>query len=412
MIITFRRLHSILMAVGVMLVASCSSDDVISDGGNANDGYIGTSGTIAALEFDDTRSSQVFSSTGMTFSWEDGDAIRIYPKFLDNGEQPFTSAETAPGLQLTLIPGSLTTVSDGKVRGNFGVDGERYVLNMDGSLGKSTEYLTIYPDNDKTPEQGYTAIPVDYTGQTQASNVKLGYYNTGDEEDSEKYMASERAASAHLGDYDYLYGAATQSADGNTHFEFQHLQATIRLYMEVPEPENPQIFDSLMILHNFDSSSTLYKFTTRGTLNLETQTLTPTVQPKTVSLKLGANGFDLRDYNEDTDEYSATYSDEYKRNGKYYIVAYMELYPVDMTLDNILTPTLYLCGHRGEGQNEVRTYYKASLSKKKILAGKAYQWTTTPDDEEPITFEILTVQQWEEETGYNNGDEGRGTENW
>ena len=61
---------------------------------------------------------------------------------------------------------------------------------------------------------------------------------------------------------------------------------------------------------------------------------------------------------------------------------------------------------------KVRTFYKAMLTKRNLLAGKAYQWTTTPDEEEPITFEVLSVQQWEEETGFTNGDKGNGTQDW
>jgi hypothetical protein len=64
------------------------------------------------------------------------------------------------------------------------------------------------------------------------------------------------------------------------------------------------------------------------------------------------------------------------------------------------------------GGEKVRTYYKAKLTKKNLRAGYVYQWTTTPDEEQPITFEVLTVQQWEEETGFTNSDEGKGTKDW
>jgi len=401
---TLKNLHSLFVAVLVCMLASCSSDDVLVTG---EEKYIGTTGTITPVEFDDTRSSLVFSSTGMTFSWEEGDSIRIYPKYV-GGTQTFGSAEAAPSVGLTLIPGSLTGFESGKITGHFGVDGKRYILNMEGT----SDYLTIYPDKKNLPVLGYTEIPIDYTGQKQKSNVKIGYYNTGDPENDALYMASEREASSHLGDYDYMYGNATQREDGSTHFVFKHLQATVRFYMEVPQPEVTQVFDSIMILHNFETSAEARKFTTNGTLNLETEDFTWGEQPRTLTLKFGDEGFDLRDYNESTGEYSAGYSDDYKRNGKYYIIAYMEMFPVELILDNILKPTLYLLGHKMVNGEKVRTFYKAMLTKRNLLAGKAYQWTTTPDEEEPITFEVLSVQQWEEETGFTNGDKGNGTQDW
>ena len=85
--------------------------------------------------------------------------------------------------------------------------------------------------------------------------------------------------------------------------------------------------------------------------------------------------------------------------------------------EHITNPTLYLCGHRGEGNDRVDTYYKAELLKKNLKAGKAYQWSSEVSEDEPITFTEITVQQWEEETGYtNNGadgkTEGSGTNKW
>lgn len=135
---TLKNLHSLFVAVLVCMLASCSSDDVLVTG---EEKYIGTTGTITPVEFDDTRSSLVFSSTGMTFSWEEGDSIRIYPKYV-GGTQTFESAEEAPSVGLTLIPGSLTGFESGKITGHFGVDGKRYILNMEGT----SDYLTIYPD--------------------------------------------------------------------------------------------------------------------------------------------------------------------------------------------------------------------------------------------------------------------------
>ena len=59
-----------------------------------------------------------------------------------------------------------------------------------------------------------------------------------------------------------------------------------------------------------------------------------------------------------------------------------------------------------------RKCYKATLSKMKFEAGKHHQWSVAnaPEDA-PITFQEITIQEWEEGTGFTNTD-GVGTEDW
>ena len=59
-----------------------------------------------------------------------------------------------------------------------------------------------------------------------------------------------------------------------------------------------------------------------------------------------------------------------------------------------------------------RKCYKATLSKLKLEAGKHHQWSvaSAPEDE-PITFEEITIQQWADGPGFTN-DNGTGTEDW
>ena len=59
-----------------------------------------------------------------------------------------------------------------------------------------------------------------------------------------------------------------------------------------------------------------------------------------------------------------------------------------------------------------RKCYKATLSKLKLEAGKHHQWSvaSAPEDE-PITFEEITIQQWADGPGFTNED-GIGTEDW
>ncbi len=59
-----------------------------------------------------------------------------------------------------------------------------------------------------------------------------------------------------------------------------------------------------------------------------------------------------------------------------------------------------------------RKYYKATLSKLDCNAGKHHQWSVAnaPEDA-PITFEEISIQEWEEGPGFTNG-EGDGTGEW
>jgi len=399
---TLKNSYSIFAAALMMLFASCSSDTVLTDSGVDNGGeeeIVGVTGTIPVMKFDDTRSSLVFSSTGMTFSWDEGDQIRVYPKLTDPDAQAFSSESLAPPLILTLMPGTIATKEGVSVTGQFGnAEGERVILEAQGT----TDYLTFSPANPKAvegeiPETGYDEIPVSYLNQKQASNVKMGYYG----KDNDVYMASEKAASAHLGAYDYLHGEATQTSNGSTHFVFNHLQSTVRFYMKVPE-NALQVFDKIMLYCKHDITNR--HFTTEGHFNIGTKTFTKNSEADVLTLQFGDEGFDLN--GEDKADYY------YADKGFYVIVAYMEVYPVDLVEEHIRKPTLYLCGHRIIEGKRYETYYKAELTKKNLKAGYAYQWSSEVDEEEPITFTEITVQQWEEETGYNNGENGSGTNVW
>lgn len=404
-----KNILTLTAAVLCLALVACSSDDVLEAGG-VDAGYDGTSAIIPSIEFEDlSRSSLVLEGGKMKFSWQDDDRIAIYPVYKEGAGQDFADGEN-PLQILQFLSGTARDAEDNIV-GSFGQNGEKVKL----FTKNTSEYYAWSPyenaAHNKAPEILDSPMKMNFTGQTQAQNVEIGYKG-GD--DNALYLASEANASAHLGKYDYLYAKATQAPTGYTLFEFKHLQATVRFYMEVPQPETMQVFDSIMVLHNFATNSEERKFTTKGEFDLATQTFNYIEQPRTVTLKFGEEGFDLRDYDASTDTYSTTYSDKYKlkSNGKYYIIAYMQMYPVNMIHDDILLPTLYLLGHKMVDGEKVRTYYKAKLTKKNLRAGYVYQWTTTPDEEQPITFEVLTVQQWEEETGFTNGDEGKGTQDW
>ena len=377
--------------------------------------------TKPSLESGDASRSALFLKDGkMMFEWRDTDKIAVYPMYKEGANQDFNSI--GESMMKKLMYRRSTTNSVDLDKAEFSINDEKYILDV-----KNTrDYVAWAPllegpafTNRIVPELGYTEMPVVYNGQIQASNVEMGHYVTTDDTEMAAYMASEKAASAHLGTFDYLYAQGNQGMTGYTCFNFSHLQATIRFYMVIPEPDKPQEFDSLIIYHKHDAGDIAgYNFVTKGRFNLDTKSMTVDEIASKLTLKLGTEteGMDLIDHEVGSDT-EGEYKSVYKRGDRYFLIAYMQMYPVNITMDNMQKPTLYLCGHTGsEATGDLKkNFYKARLDKKNILAGKWYQWATSLDEDQPIEFEVVSVQEWEaDDTFYNtvNKQEGQGTQDW
>ena len=414
-----KNIFTYLTVVAVMLLVSCSSDSIVADGEMILEE--GTMATKPSLESGDASRSALFLKDGkMMFEWRDTDKIAVYPMYKEGTNQDFDGIDQS--MMKKLMYRRSTTNSVDLDKAEFSINGEKYILDV-----KNTrDYVAWAPllegpafANRRVPELGYTEMPVVYNGQIQASNVEMGHYVTTDDTEMAAYMASEKAASAHLGTFDYLYAQGNQGATGYTCFNFSHLQATIRFYMVIPEPDKPQVFDSLIIYHKHDAGDIAgYNFVTKGRFNLDTKSMTVDEIASKLTLKLGTEteGMDLIDH-EVGSETEGEYKSVYKRGDRYFLIAYMQMYPVNITMDNMQKPTLYLCGHTGsEATGDLKkNFYKARLDKKNILAGKWYQWATSLDEDQPIEFEVVSVQEWEaDDTFYNtvNKQEGQGTQDW
>ncbi|MBR4269569.1 MAG: hypothetical protein IKQ47_07295 [Prevotella sp.] len=414
-----KNIFTYLTVVAVMLLVSCSSDSIVADGEMILEE--GTMATKPSLESGDASRSALFLKDGkMMFEWRDTDKIAVYPMYKEGTNQDFNSIDES--MMKKLMYRRSTTNSVDLDKAEFSINDEKYILDV-----KNTrDYVAWAPllegpafTNRIVPELGYTEMPVVYNGQIQASNVEMGHYVTTDNTEMAAYMASEKAASAHLGTFDYLYAQGNQGMTGYTCFNFSHLQATIRFYMVIPEPDKPQVFDSLIIYHKHDAGDIAgYNFVTKGRFNLDTKSMTVDEIASKLTLKLGTEteGMDLIDHEVGSDT-EGEYKSVYKRGDRYFLIAYMQMYPVNITMDNMQKPTLYLCGHTGsEATGDLKkNFYKARLDKKNILAGKWYQWATSLDEDQPIEFEVVSVQEWEaDDTLYNtvNKQEGQGTQDW
>ena len=87
----------------------------------------------------------------------------------------------------------------------------------------------------------------------------------------------------------------------------------------------------------------------------------------------------------------------------------MMIAPID--LSDAEDISIYLKGHIGNN-----TYYyksKGELKKPNLTANMFYQWTSADNNGDPaIIFDHISVQEWERDVIYSNGEEGSGTGNW
>lgn len=410
-----KNIFTYLAVAAMTLFVSCSSDSIIADGENV----ILEEGTMAskpALESgDETRGTLYLENAMMRFDWNEGDKIAVYPLYKPGTGQDIKAISESHVQVLTYLQN--VDGGSGLSKAEFSSNGEKFVLNV-----KNTKDFVAWApclsgkgfEDRVVPELGYTEMPVTYENQIQSANVEMGHYVPTKSDEMALLLASEKRASAHLGNYDYLYAQAEQAGTGYTCFTFSHVQATVRFYMQIPESENPQVFDSLVIYHKFEAPGREGdNFVEKGTFSLETQRMTVDKKTNKLKLKLGTEteGMDLIDHE------TGKYKSIYKRGDRYFLIAYMQMYPVNITMDAMHEPTLYLYGHTGTKaeDNLKHTYYKARLAKKNIEAGKWYQWATTLDEEQPIQFEVVNVEEWKaDDTFYNtvNKQEGQGTQDW
>lgn len=267
----------------------------------------------------------------------------------------------------------------------------------------NSQYVAYMP-YDANHSVNYTNIPVSYTGQRQTKPVDFSnYWNNKTDAD---YKVSQQDASAHLSQYDYLCGGVTTSDDnGSILFDLKRMGAIVRFWIRI-NPKKNFVYDELQLVNKSK------EFITEATMNAEAKTLTPTATGKShvMTLKLGEEnvGFDMTDQTNDGTKSTTPFYDWY--NGKYtgYIMAYMMLAPIDLQGDDVENCELYLVAH--ERGTENKHYFKATgLSKPNLQQNSFYKWTIVPEEDNPIEFSDITVEEWREGTTFENNGAGTGT---
>lgn len=186
---TFRQILSVTLFSTVMLCA-CTNE---TEDSSVENEYV-NSVRVSVERFKDdlptTRTNHILTSTGLDVQWAEGDALGIYPIGGDQVKFPLSSGSASAFAYF---------------------DGGAWKLRS------GVQYAAYYPFSKDNYTISQTAIPVNYTGQTQNGN------NT----------------TSHLGAYDFLACAAsTPNANGEINLQMKHLGAILRFQLTMPKADS------------------------------------------------------------------------------------------------------------------------------------------------------------------------------
>lgn len=362
----------ILFAIAAMMT-SCSQD-VIEDSAFHGDEV---SATLPELDYGNvkTRSALVYdyNDRKMHFTWESGDKIGVFAVNDD--------ASRRQQVQFNLTKGA------GSIAGGF-VSSDESVQTIE----KDKQYIAFRP---YSKEDDYSALDVIYSGQKAKAFPKMKYFpfKGNADKDEGKYNESEKAASAHLSTTDYMASLPTKAEqDGHCAFEFKRIGAVVRFYLKSPRA---MVYDGIQLV------APGKKFVLTGILEADKRTIEPVSTSSAMELEFSPK-LEMRT------EVSSSAADYYY-NGAGYIVSYMMIAPIDLRDAGEIS--IYLKGHDDNG-----TYYfksQGELEKPNLTANMFYQWTSGDNNGDPaIIFDHISVQEWERDVIYSNGEEGTGTSTW
>lgn len=359
-----------LLAIAA-LMASCSQDVIEGDAVYEGEVYA----TLPELlDGNVTRSALVYnySEKKMHFAWDSGDKIGVFA--INN------DAARRQQIQYDLKKGA------GTMAGSF----DSYDTDVQADIKKNQSYLAFRP---YSKIGNYAKLDVKYDEQTAKAYPKMKYFpfpgNVNPDANADKYNASEAAASAHLTDADYMVAPpVVASVDHHCAFEFKRIGAVVRFYLKSPQP---MVYDGIQLVAKNK------QFVLTGMLDAQKRIISP-VTTSTAMFLTFSSPLDLTNT-----------SSEYYYNGSGYIVSYMMIAPIDLTDAEDIS--IYLKGHIGNN-----TYYfksQGELQKPNLTANMFYQWTSGDNNGDPaIVFDYISVQDWERDVIYSNGEGGTGTGTW
>ena len=470
-----KKIFTYITLMVAVLFTACTDDDIAQSSTQSSLDDLGavTGTMVSSAEFEEgpgdiariSSKSQLYYdriNNKLKFTWVTGDLIGIFPE----GE---AVADQDDQFAFVLDSSTPLSVQDSYVSGVFEPNdkGAAYPIQV------TKKYYSYFPykvQNEVTGNFTYNAVPVSFKGQTQAVNEQMDYYwqalygeEAAKETSKESFLESEKAATAHLAAYDYMIADATSTAAAHVHLNYSHMASIVRFYMMTPVAANPGLFIDSLQVYNGDAN-----FTLDATMNIVEKTLTPTKTSHVVSLKFEPS-IDMTNNSDDSKPTYHYWDRDYNTDG--YIMAYMMLAPIDLKQDAVGNSTLYMLARQPKyytTASEYNTYYgteldndafaaltqaqkmkvykdvtaynaakepditaeafaalpvdkklidperktyAATLSKINFQAGKHHQWIPNLNPDEPIKFQEITIQEWQEGPGFTNED-GEGTADW
>lgn len=394
-------LKNIYIIIAVLLISSCSKDEVIvADETNFNEkeATVSQNGFFPGDEV--TRATLSYGSKGLTINWNVDDKFGIFPTSEDDNST--TASKTS--MQL------FTCYSVYDDPQNAGINSDYNDFHFLSNYGYTAYYAKTI-----NPEAHYDNIDFDFTEQTQKGYVNMGaYYKAGNDYNNPKYKDSETAACQHLGDVDILISPEMKRDDTKQRmfFPMRHIGAIARFFLLTPAKKlkikelrlisNNKIFyetgkvtltkhpyveeyepqeKPITVTAGFDYSTDKYNY---GVClpQFENPQVTPNEASKTncLVLKFGANGGGIDNlYSTDTD-----YGN--------YLLAYMMMYPINTTDDD----NVYVYVTAEDLETNKPLYFRTKrLANKNMFSGYVYQWKERTTEDTPIEL-TATLQTWQE----------------
>ncbi len=225
----------ILMSfVAAAMMTSCSSDEELSNSGEKFKGNVTLTAEPYTFDDGDTRTTLTNTGSKIAFTWDNHEAIGIFPI------APTTNIQAKQVLKNGSGKGTTSSF-----------DGAGWALIY------GNTYAAYYPFQQKEYED-YTKIPIDMTGQIQNGDNDLNHIGAA---------------------YDYMYATTSIPTKGNINFDFKHTTSILMLELTMPD----EAAWKSVTLASKDGSEV---FTTSATMDVATGVVTSTATSSEITLSL------------------------------------------------------------------------------------------------------------------------------
>lgn len=379
-----------------------------------------------------TRSSWMFNGQKMVFGWEVGDAIGLFPT---------AGAANIPAEGQTWADANPNTyLIDPAVKKHPLYDLDDSTCVMNDALAQATPFYVLSSKSDSQTQQlfrggegdfewdsrtrwtaykaynrkfnpfaepsvRYTALPFDFTEQTQMALTDMqalymgkGGYPKG--YNNPVYISTDAAACKHLASVDFSVSPEMVWTGDRINFDFRHVGAIARLFLLAPE-EN-------LTLEKLELICDRKIFHLKGEIDITSHLYDGSAKNKGVRLVGDEAPIQMRPTDEPCQKVTLNFPQTYALKiekptaaNRYsnYLAAYLMLYPIDYIASRDGNMFVYVTARDKEGK-EVH-FVSEPLSDKTMESGMYYQWnlrTHMDDGLYPIEL-TATMLDWRDIVG-------------